>query len=254
MIVSQNPANLPFVLRFVLTIVFHFIHAIIFIVTMKRALRNPGLTRDDRWNVARKVGMKIVRLTNASVQTFGTENLPREGGYLLLPNHQGRFDGLAVTCAHKAMISFILDEKRSDMIMEGDYMRLSESVPIALGDARKCMESFRKVRDRVIKGDRFCVFPEGGYVDNGNTMREFRTGCLHYVKEMKCPLVPVCIYDSWKVYNYRRLRDAFRHVDVQVHILKPIMPEEYEDLSKPEIAALVKGRIQAKMDELISQQ
>ena len=254
MIVSQNPVNLAFVLRFVLTIVFHFIHAIIFIVTMKRACRNPELSRDGKWNVARKIGMKIVRLTNATVHTFGTENLPGEGGYLLLPNHQGRFDGLAVTCAHREMISFILDEKRSDMIMEGDYMRLSESVPIALGDARKCMESFRKVRDRVIAGDRFCVFPEGGYVDNGNTMREFHTGCLHYVKEMKCPLVPVCLYDSWRVYNYRRLRDAFRHVDVQVHILKPIMPEEYENLSKPAIAALVKSCIQEKMDELTSLQ
>ena len=112
MIVSQNPVNYDFVLGFVLTIVCHIIHAVIFIVTMKHALRNPGL---------------------------------------------------------------------------------SESVPIDLGDARKCMESFRKVRDRVIAGHRFCVFPEGSYVDNGNTMREFHTGCLHFVKDMNCPLVPVCI-------------------------------------------------------------
>lgn len=250
MIVSRNPDNLPSVLRFVLTIVFHIVHAIAFILTMKKALRNPELSRDDRWNTARKIGMKIVRLTNASVRTFGEENLPKEGGYLFVPNHQGRFDGLAVSCAHSPRISFILDEARSDMVMEGDYLRLAESVPIPLGDARGCMEAFRKVRDRVISGDRFCVFPEGGYVDNGNTMREFRTGCLHYVKQMKCPIVPVCLFDSWRVYNYTRLRDAFRHVDVQVHILKPIMPQEYMNLSKTDMAALIKSRIQAKLDEL----
>ncbi len=237
--------------RFYITIILHIITAIIFILTLKRANRNKKLTKEERWSTGRNVAMKIGRLSWGVVHVEGEENLPEKPGYMLLPNHQGRFDGIAVTTAHKNPLSFVLREDRSNIILEGDFMRLTGAVPIVIGDVRQNMGAMQTVMERIAKGDNFCIFPEGGYTENANVLSDFKTGCIHYLKKYGCPIIPVCIHDSWRVFNYSDFRDVFRKIHVSVCFLKPILPEEYMDLSKPEIIAMVKERIQDKMDEMM---
>ncbi len=53
--------------------------------------------------------------------------------------------------------------------------------------------------------------------------------------------MPVAIIDSYKPFGINSLA----RVKTQVHFLKPILFEEYADMSTWEIAELVKGRIAA---------
>ena len=62
----------------------------------------------------------------------------------------------------------------------------------------------------------------------------------------KCPIVPVCLYDTWKVYGISSLKKIYPRYE----ILKPISYEEYSALSRYEAAQLIKSRIQEKIDEL----
>ena len=32
---------------------------------------------------------------------YGMENLPKEGGYVMFPNHQGKYDALGIVYTHK---------------------------------------------------------------------------------------------------------------------------------------------------------
>lgn len=238
--------------RFVLVIACHFISALVLTAIMKVRLARKGSTTLQRWKTASGVIRHVARLSNTKVLAFGQENLPGTEGYMMFANHQGRFDGIAVSAVHERPMSFVLKSNRGDKVMEKDFLNLVRAVPIDVANARQCMESFGVVKDRVKAGECFCIFPEGIYGDNGNTLQEFKTGCFHYLKQTACPIVPVCIYDSWRVFNYRKFRECLRRVTVQVHYLKPIQVQEYMDLSKVEIAQLVRSRIQEKMDELTS--
>ena len=57
----------------------------------------------------------------------------------------------------------------------------------------------------------------------------------------QAPIVPVAIIDSYKVFGINSLRK----VKTQVHFLNPIFYEEYQGMSTPEIAQMVKERIAA---------
>lgn len=238
--------------RFIATIVLHFFAALYFLCRMKLANRAEDKTKEQRWRIGRKVVKGIAWRSGVRIHTYGEENLPEKDGFMMLPNHQGRFDGLAITCASERPLSFVIDAARSDIILESDFMALTEHIPIKLDDPRDCLEGIRSMSERIDQGDNFCIFPEDGYERNHNTLQPFKTGVFHFLRRNQCPLVPVCIYDSWRVYNYERIQDAFKLVHVHVHYLTPILPDEYNGLTKAEVAELVKSRIQTKLDELNS--
>ena len=62
----------------------------------------------------------------------------------------------------------------------------------------------------------------------------------------KTPIVPVVLWDSYKVFNSCK----FGTLKTEVHFLSPIPYEEFKDMNTQEIAAMVQGRIQDKLDEL----
>ncbi len=235
--------------RFISVIVLHFFAALYFLCRMKLANRAEDKTKEQRWRIGRKVVKGIAWRSGVRVHVYGYENIPEEPS-MLLANHQGRFDGLAITVACERPISFIVDSTRADIVLESDFMTLTEHIPINLSEPREALQSLREMSGRIEQGDSFCIFPEGQYGKNRNTLQEFKTGIFHFLRTDPCPLVPICIYDSWRVFNYEKLKDAFKLVHVHVHFLDPIMPEDYKGLTKAEIADLVKARIQAKLDEL----
>ena len=63
----------------------------------------------------------------------------------------------------------------------------------------------------------------------------------------KCPIVPVAIINSYKVFD----KDNGEHIAVQVHVLKPIAYSEYGKLKSAQIAELVKGKIEEVLEREI---
>lgn len=238
--------------RFVFLCLTHIHYAILCTYWMLKALhKGEDLPMSERWKVARDVVHIIVRETKCTVETYGTENLPEKPGYIVMPNHQGKFDGLAIVKSHEKPLSFVLDKKRADILMETYFMNLIRAERISKVNARQAYQTMVRVKDRVLQGDTFCIFPEGGHNDNGNNLQKFHTGCFHFLHEMNCPIVPCVIIDSYRVFNYRKFREWTKKIAVKVYYLPPVSPEEYKDLDKREIAELVKSRIAAKMQEVL---
>ena len=61
----------------------------------------------------------------------------------------------------------------------------------------------------------------------------------------KCPIVPVALIDSFKPFD----TNSIKQVTVQVHILKPLLYEEYKDMKTVDIAEMVKTRIEKAIEE-----
>ena len=128
-------------------------------------------------------------------------------------------------------VAFLIDSARSDMVFEKEFMDLNRAKRISLKNPIEAIKALRAMIDGVLDGHVHCVFPEGGYSDNHNNLQDFRSGCLHYIKAMKCSVVPVCLYDSWKV-----LGTSIRGpIKAQIHFLKQIEPKEIESLTKAEL-------------------
>lgn len=214
---------------------------------LRKVKGDENATLQDRYNVARKICAWIIRHGNIEPVITGLENLPKESGYLIAPNHQGLYDAVQICNSHPTFTTAIVKIELENTFFVKDLIQLLKAYPMDRQNLRQSMKIIRAVTDDMKNGINCIIFPEGTRSKQGNTMGEFKGGTFKSAVNAKAPIVPVCLIDCFKVFD----QNSISKVSPQIHYLKPIYFEEYEDLSTNEIADLVKSRIQAKMDEVL---
>ena len=182
---------------------------------------------------------RAVRGGNIDLQVSGTENIPKEGGFMLYANHQGMFDVLAVAATCDIPVGAVLKKELYDIPFLHQVAICTRSFPMDREDVRQSLTVIQSVIREVKAGRNYLIFPEGTRSRNGNQMGQFHSGSFRCATRSKCPIVPVALVDSFKVLD----RKGSKPVTVQIHYLKPICWEEYGNLKTTELAALVKERI-----------
>ena len=182
---------------------------------------------------------RAVRGGNIDLQVSGTENIPKEGGFMLYANHQGMFDVLAVAATCDIPVCAVLKKELYDIPFLHQVAICTRSFPMDREDVRQSLTVIQSVIREVKAGRNYLIFPEGTRSRNGNQMGQFHGGSFRCATKSKCPIVPVALVDSFKVLDQK----GSKPVTVQIHYLKPICWEEYGNLKTTELAALVKERI-----------
>ncbi len=177
----------------------------------------------------------------------GQDKLPKEGGYVLYPNHQGKYDVPGIFCTHKEPCSFVMDEKKSHIMLVNEFLGLVEGKRLKMDDLRQTLRIFQEMAEEIRdKGKKYILFPEGGYKENNqNVVETFKAGSFKLAQMAKAPIVPVALVDSYKVYNSPHKGP----VTTYVYYLDPIYYDEYKGMKTQEIAVMVESRIVAKIDE-----
>lgn len=182
---------------------------------------------------------RAVRGGNIDLQVSGTENIPKEGGFMLYANHQGMFDVLAVAATCDIPVGAVLKKELYDIPFLHQVAICTRSFPMDREDVRQSLTVIQSVIREVKAGRNYLIFPEGTRSRNGNQMGQFHSGSFRCATRSKCPIVPVALVDSFKVLDQK----GSKPVTVQIHYLKPICWEEYGNLKTTELATLVKERI-----------
>ena len=185
--------------------------------------------------------MIFIMKRNGFIKTnaYGTENLPETGGYVMYANHQGKYDTLGIIGAHKKPCTFVIDEKRSRLILANQFTTLLQASRLDKSSMESQFKTILEVISEVKKGRRYIVFPEGGYDHNHNHVCDFLPGAFKCAMNAKSPIVPVALIDSYKPFEI----NSIKPVTTQVHFLEPIYYEDYRGLTSKEVADLVKQRI-----------
>ncbi len=198
-------------------------------------------SEERRYHMVQHIIKLMKNAGNIHTKAYGVENLPKTGGYIMFPNHQGKYDALGIIHTHEKPCAFVMDEKRSHMPVVRQVVSLLQSKRMVLDDVRQSMQIINEMAKEVREGKKYIIFPEGGYDDKAdNHMETFKAGTFKSAVKAKCPIVPVALVDSYKVF----MGWSLKRIETQVHYLKPIPYEEYKGMKTVEIAALVQERIE----------
>ncbi len=220
--------------------VLHMLH------TYKKYMADPDKYGElEKYRFAQKIMDHMRKRGRTTTKVFGKENLPKEGGYIMYANHQGKYDALGILLYHDAPGAVLMEKKQSEKIVAKQVIDLVGGKRLDFENPRQQIQVLSEISKEVAEGRKYLIFPEGGYGDNKNTLQKFNAGCFRCSLESKTPIVPIALIDSYKALNGNSLKKCV----TQVHILPPIPYEDYKDLKKTEISNLVKAVIQAKLDE-----
>ena len=238
-------------IKFIYVILMNLFRAPYMIPKMRWQADHPDkYSEEERYELARHCVHLMMATGAIHTKSYGLENLPEEGGYMMYPNHQGKYDALGIVHTHKKPCSIVMDKAKSNTILVKEFIDLLNGKRLDKKDARQALTIINEVTEEVKQGKRYILFPEGGYdFNNRNNVCDFKAGSFKIALKSKAPIVPVALIDSYRVFNSFWMGP----VTTQVHYLKQIPYEEYGNMKTHEIAALVRDRIQEKIDEVLAE-
>lgn len=179
------------------------------------------------------------------VEAHGLENLPERNGYIMFPNHQGLYDVLTMLEVHPHPFTVVMKKELMKIPLLKNIFLALRALELDREDVRQSMTVILEMAKQVQKGRNFVIFAEGTRSKNGNKLQEFKGGSFKGAVKAKCPIVPVALLDSYKVFD----TDSVKPVTVKLYYLKPLYYEDYKDMKTVEIAKYVKEQIENKIAE-----
>jgi len=144
----------------------------------------------------------VVRLIYR-IRPLEPENVPKEGGVLLVSNHVTYVDAFMISIACPRPVRFVIVDHFLKVKFFAWFLRLYDSVPISPTRAK---EAIRTAADAVREGSVVCIFPEGQLTRTG-MLTELKKGFELIARHAECPVLPVYMDALWgSIFSFERFR------------------------------------------------
>ena len=223
-------------LRFIWVIVSCVFLIMYYVPKMSYYARHPEKYGEDVCYQMAQIMCNHVR-KRAVIKTVATgmENLPKEGGYIMYANHQGKYDVLGVIVSHDKPITYVMDAKRSKLFIADQLTDLLKAQRLDKENIKQQVKVINDVSTEIKAGRRYILFPEGGYDHSHNELKEFMPGSFKIAKKAKVPIV-VSVVRNTREANKNMFK---RHSDVYLKIIKVIPYDDIANLKTNEIGDIV---------------
>lgn len=175
----------------------------------------------------------------------GAENVPREGGAVLVSNHIGYLDFVFAGFAarpSKRLVRFMAKDSVFRHKVSGPLMRAMKHIPV---DRAQGEHAFRHAVDALRGGEIVGVFPEAT-ISQSFTLKKFKTGAARMAQDAQVPILPVALWGTQRLWTKGRPRDLRRnHYPVTIRVGSPMSPGPEES------AQAVTARVRERVQELL---
>ncbi len=139
----------------------------------------------------------IITHTVYKIKVVGVNNVPDQGGALLVCNHVAFIDPLVILGSLQRHVRFLMSRQMFELKPFNAIGRIMKVVPISFNDPPKLMiEALKEARQAIKQGQLVCIFAEGHLTRTGN-MRGFNRGLEYIMKGVDAPIIPIYIDRLW---------------------------------------------------------
>ena len=145
------------------------------------------------------------------IKVIGSENIPRQGGGLLVANHMSFVDVVLISAAAKRPIRFLVFKDIYEHPLLRPFLALMQAIPISPDlRPRDKIRSLRIAGQAIRNGELVCVFAEGQISRTGQ-MLPFRRGVERIMKNVEASIIPVNLHGVWgSIFSFERGRFVWK--------------------------------------------
>lgn len=183
------------------------------------------LSKEDRWKIVKVWAYTLLwlqaKICNNKFDFVGTENIPKDGSYLVAGKHQSSWETYTVVLFFKDP-AYVLKRSLMKIPLFGWYASKMQSVPIDRGRGSLALASITEnSRKMMAETDRqIVIYPEGTRKITG-VAPKYKYGITHLYKELEKPVIPFALNSGlfWSRQSFLRYPGT-----ISLHFMEPIMP------------------------------
>jgi len=138
----------------------------------------------------------ILTMTLYRLRVVGRENVPEQGGALIVANHSSLVDGLFLIASTDRRVRFLVDSRYFHSPWLKPLMKMLGAIPISGSNQKELLRALKRAGEYLEKGELVCIFAEGEISRTG-VMLPFRRGLERILKGRDVPVIPCHLDQVW---------------------------------------------------------
>lgn len=180
----------------------------------------------------------------------GREHMPLHGPYIIVSNHVSFIDWLFLMAVAHAPVRFVIDHNYYYKKGMPFWLKQARLIPIAprKESEERLGNAFENISLSLREGAVLGFFPEGFLTRDGK-MRRFQPGLAKILRENPVVVVPLVIKGLWgSTFSHEgagvfKKWNGLRRREVQIDIMKPIEPHNYDSKTLHEVMRASLGEV-----------
>lgn len=200
---------------------------------------------ETRYKNMKKLIHKVNHNLKIDLHVEGKENIV-DGVACYYGNHLSSTDPLPFFDIFEKPIAFLGKIEIAKMPFAGKGFVACGGKLLDRSNLKQQLKVMLAVQDSLAKKEcNWFIFPEGTRnKDQMANMKEFQHGAFRSAMKAGAPIVPVVNYGAFRLLN---TKVSFKRYPTFVKFLKPIYPEEYQNMSTDEVAKKVQRMIEKEL-------
>lgn len=165
----------------------------------------------------------LFALQGNDITRIGADNIPAEGGAVIVINHIGYLDfAYAGIPAHDVgrLVRFMAKKEVFDHKITGPLMRGMKHIPV---DRSAGGAAFREALKALNNGELIGVFPEAT-ISRSFELKDFKTGPVRMAQAAGVPVIPMVVWGTQRIWtkDHPKAVGKRRNVPITIQVAPPI--------------------------------
>ena len=146
-----------------------FFRAIYYILKMAwMGKHKDKYSEEERYKFIKKVTMQANKCGRVQINSYGVENIPKQNGFIIFPNHQGLYDvlGLIESCPNP--FGIVMKKEAGNIILLKQVVSCLQGQLIDRDDIRQGLKVIMKMAEEVKSGRNYVIFAQATRTRNKN--------------------------------------------------------------------------------------
>lgn len=177
---------------------------------------------------------------------FGYNNMPEEGAFIVVCNHQSHFDPPLIAAGLRRRLNFLARKTLFKFKPFAQLIDLLDAIPLEVNGIG--FEGIKESLKRLRNGEALLLFPEGARTWDG-TIAPFKEGALTLAQRSKAAILPTAIDGCYEAFP--RIH-KFPHLFGKISVIygEPLYYDSFKDLKEPELREFVQNKIEELLGKI----